>query len=340
MKIVKNILIGFVALLVVLLLVGFCLPRKVHVERTLTINAPPEVIFKQVNTLKNWAKWAPWFRMDPTMEITFFGPESGVGSGYSWKSNNKKVGNGKVTILASSSDSILVNMDFMEHGTAFGGYTFSKEGPATHVIWSMRSDMGTNPFARYFGLMMDKMVGPDFEKGLHNLDSVSQLEAKKIPEMNPNESFHIEMAPVNPQQVMTFRLTSSMDSFPAKLSAMYPVIEKTLSAEGLKQSGPTFAIYHLYSPEKVDFEAGIPVNKKGTTMGVVIAKELKGCTTAMTEYKGPYNDRMKTAHDQIHEFIKSSHKEMAGAPWEVYVTGPGTETDSTKFVTKIYYPIK
>lgn len=340
MKIIKKLLIGIIAILILAILVAFFLPRKVSVERSLVINAPADIIFKQVNTMKDWAKWAPWFRMDPNMEITYFGPESGTGAGYSWKSNEKKVGNGKVTVSASAADSIIVEMDFMEHGKASATYKFNKEGSGTKVIWTMHSDMGNNPIARYFGLMMDKMVGPDFEKGLHNLDSLSQLESKSMSEMPPAEALHVELTSVPSREVMTFRLTSTMDSFPAKFNAMFPVIQKAMQAEGLRQTGPTFAIYHVYSPEKVDFEAGIPVDKKGKTMGVVIAKELAACNAALTTYSGPYNEGMKAAHDIIHAFIQSSHKEMSGPPWEVYIAGPATEQDSMKFVTKIYYPVK
>ncbi len=340
MKIVKRILIGIVAVLLLGVIIAFMLPRKVRVERTLVINAPADVIFNEVNTMKNWAKWAPWFRMDPEMEITYFGPESGVGAGYSWKSKNSRVGEGKVTIAASAGDSILVNMEFTGKGAPTAGYTFHREDAGTKVTWTMQADMGMNPVGRYVGLGMDKMVGPDFEKGLHNLDSVSQLEAKKVSEMPAMQPFHVEIKSVPSQMVMTFRLTSSMDSFPAKFNAMFPVIQKAMAAQGMKQTGPEFAIYHVYSPEKVDFEAGIPVDKKGNTIGVVVFKELPSCSAAVTVLMGPYNANMKTAHDKVQEFIQSSHKQMAGPPWEEYVTGPGTEKDSMKYVTNIFYPVK
>ena len=38
----------------------------------------------------------------------------------------------------------------------------------------MDTDMGKNPIGKFFGLMMDKMVGPDFERGLNNLKSLCE----------------------------------------------------------------------------------------------------------------------------------------------------------------------
>ena len=37
------------------------------------------------------------------------------------------------------------------------------------VTWFNQGDLGWNPVSRYFGLLMDKMMGPDFEEGLENL---------------------------------------------------------------------------------------------------------------------------------------------------------------------------
>jgi hypothetical protein len=38
----------------------------------------------------------------------------------------------------------------------------------------MRGDLGHNPLNRWFGLFMDKMVGPDFDEGLANLRRISE----------------------------------------------------------------------------------------------------------------------------------------------------------------------
>ena len=48
---------------------------------------------------------------------------------------------------------------------------YSPEGSATRVIWQMSGDSGMNIIGRYFGVMMDGMVGPMFESGLEKLKS-------------------------------------------------------------------------------------------------------------------------------------------------------------------------
>jgi hypothetical protein len=49
-----------------------------------------------------------------------------------------------------------------------------KDSLNTQVTWVMDSDNGWNPISRWFGVFMDKMLGPDFEKGLAGLKSLSE----------------------------------------------------------------------------------------------------------------------------------------------------------------------
>jgi carbon monoxide dehydrogenase subunit G len=175
MKTLKNIALVVLLLVVLLVLVSFMLPSQVHVERALTINAPPEKVFEQINTLKNWEKWSPWHKLDPNMKLEYEGAPAGVGAKYTWESQQRNVGSGSLAITQSTTNYLIQTaMDFGGQGQAKGTFKLEKEQAATKVTWSMDSDLGKSPIAKFFGLLMDKMVGPDFEKGLNNLKSVSE----------------------------------------------------------------------------------------------------------------------------------------------------------------------
>jgi effector-binding domain-containing protein/carbon monoxide dehydrogenase subunit G len=339
MKLLKKIGLVVLILLLLLCISTFFMPRATHVERSLVMQAPSDVIFAEVNTMKSWEKWSPWHRIDPQMKITYFGPEKGTGSGYSWVSTNSNVGKGKMTLASSTADSIITVMDFEGQGTSVAGFQFSKEGTGTKVTWFLRSEMGMNPIRKIFGLLMDKLVGPSFEKGLKSLDSVSTVEAKNGA-VAVAKKFNIQQVTVEPLTVMTYSSTSPLDSLGPKLGMSFMKIGKVVKTQGLSQSGPVFAIYHVYSPEKIEFEAGVPVNKAGKKEGAVFAKELPKTNALLIDYYGPYNDGMHAAHEQIQTFAKENNKDITGAPWEVYVGDPGKESDPSKVLTKIYYPVK
>ncbi len=179
MKIVKNIVIGLIVLIVALAAIGFMLPSSYKVERSVSIVAPSDVVFEQVNNLKKNEAWSPWMANDPSVQITYTGPEAGKGAVSSWTS--KKSGNGSQTIEESiPGQSITTFLDFKDMGTANGHWTFVQEGEATKVTQQMTGDSGKNPFKHLMNLAMDKMLGGYFEKGLASLKTVSEKRAAEV----------------------------------------------------------------------------------------------------------------------------------------------------------------
>lgn len=187
MKTVRRAGIIVLILLVLLVIISFFLPANVHVERTAVIKAQPDVVFKQVNDLHNWNNWMPWNKLDPEMKIKYTGPEEGIGAGYSWSSEDKHVGKGKIAITESKPDQLVVTaLDFMENGTATGSFKMEPADGGTRITWRMDMDMGMNPIGRYLGLFMDQMMGGDFEQGLDDLKKVSEsYSPPPMQEINP-----------------------------------------------------------------------------------------------------------------------------------------------------------
>jgi hypothetical protein len=96
---------------------------------------------------------------------------------YSWVGNSD-VGEGKMTILESkASELVRIKLDFIEPfaSTATNEFVFKPESGGTHVDWVMTgsSDLMSKTFCFFMG-GMDKMVGPDFEKGLAQMKSAAE----------------------------------------------------------------------------------------------------------------------------------------------------------------------
>lgn len=167
---------GFLIGLVVLLaLVGFVLPGHYRVERSTLISAKPAAIFPMVGDLRAWQRWGVWFRRDPAMQISYSPSTTDVGGWSEWTS--KTQGNGKMTITSVQSPSLFVyRLDITDMGMASSGTIALAPGPdgATRVTAGMEGDLGRNPVNRWFGLFMDRMIGPDFDGGLANLKQISE----------------------------------------------------------------------------------------------------------------------------------------------------------------------
>ena len=183
MQILKRVGLMLLAVVVLLLVVSLFLPSRVHVERSRVLKARPDAVFAQVNDLRNWFNWMPWNKVDPNMKIAWGAVTEGPEAKYAWESENKEVGQGSITIVKSDPNRMVqTDMDFMDHGKATGEFILEEQPDGTKVTWTMDSEMGMNPVFKFMGLFMDKMVGPDFEKGLKDLDNVAQANPVAAPE--------------------------------------------------------------------------------------------------------------------------------------------------------------
>lgn len=184
-----------VLLLLAVVLAGFAAfiatrPAEFMIERSATIRAPEEIVYANVSDFHEWAAWSPWERLDPEMQKTFEGPESGVGASYAW-SGNDDAGEGRMTIVdAAPPERVVIQLDFIKpwKATHMTRFALSPVADGTHVTWTME---GENDFiGKAVGVFMnmDELVGGDFEKGLASLREVAESEAATRPGTAPADT--------------------------------------------------------------------------------------------------------------------------------------------------------
>ena len=175
----KKILMGVGAALAVLLVVIALQPATFHIERSVNMAASPEAAFAQVNDFHAWRAWSPWEKLDPSLQRSYDGAASGVGAKYAWV-GNKQVGEGRMTIEKSSPTQIQIKLEFLKPfaATNTATFTFEKTPGGTKTTWAM--DGNNNFVSKAFHLVMDmdKMLGPDFERGLFAMKTAAEAASK------------------------------------------------------------------------------------------------------------------------------------------------------------------
>lgn len=172
MNILLYILIGFLAFVLLIVIVGFLSPRKVSVSRSLKMKASPEAAYGQMIDLRAFVgNWSPWSEKDPQAVNTFSGAEQGVGAIFEWKGHPKKVGQGRMEVISVNPyTEVLSSLEFTGRGKATAVFKIEEQGNGEILVhWGFEADNGMNPAARIFGRFMDKLMGPDFEHGLKKL---------------------------------------------------------------------------------------------------------------------------------------------------------------------------
>ena len=95
-------------------------PDTFGIQRSITINAPPERVFALIDDFHQWPRWAPQDREDATMRRSYGPQSSGVGAVSQWKSDGN-AGAGEMAITAAIPNSrIDVTVDWVKPFTDVG----------------------------------------------------------------------------------------------------------------------------------------------------------------------------------------------------------------------------
>jgi uncharacterized protein YndB with AHSA1/START domain len=164
---------------------SFLLPSEAVVTRSTEIAAPPEKVFAIVGDLHRLQEYSPWAELDPDAKYTYEGPATGIGQKVSWASGNVNVGSGSQTITEYDPPKhVASELDFGPMGKAVAAWDLEPSGAGTKATWSFRSKLdGIAP--RWFGLMFDRWIGPDYERGLAKLKAAAEKPETPAPQAAP-----------------------------------------------------------------------------------------------------------------------------------------------------------
>jgi effector-binding domain-containing protein len=331
---IKKILIGLIALVVVLAVIGLMLPRHVVVKRSVTINRPASLVYATVNSFVLFPKWSPWQDLDPNMSQTTEGPRDGVGAKLVWKGNDK-VGSGTQLITASTPDqSVASDLDFGDMGVAKSLVTLTPDGTMTRATWTVDVDMGGNPIGHYVGLTMDGMLGKDFASGLGKL--------KNLVESMPNTDiagFSAQPVQLTAVPILVVTETAPLDGIAKAYGDGFTQIGKFMTKNKLHQAGAPLGIDDEMTPGNYKFEAGIPVDRGDALSadGVRMVQSYAG-NALKTTHVGAYDGLSKT-HDRLLAFMAVHGYTAKGPTFSWFVDDPGN-TAVEKLRTEMYAPIQ
>jgi uncharacterized protein YndB with AHSA1/START domain len=173
MRWLLNVVKALVLLLAVLAGVALLLPDRRTVERSREIAAPAARIWPLIATPRQWPGWSPWLARDPAMTLRYAGADSGAGAEWSWQSATQGSGHMRFD-RAEPPTRLAYTLVFEDMGsTATGEFVLEPldQGARTRVTWRLESVFGRNLPLRGFGLLLDRVVGADFENGLARLEA-------------------------------------------------------------------------------------------------------------------------------------------------------------------------
>jgi effector-binding domain-containing protein len=122
-----------------------------------------------------------------------------------------------------------------------------------------------------------------------------------------------------------------------------PALEEILTvlqAQFVEATGPAFAHHLRMSPDRFDFELGLPINGTITNEGRVRLGELPArARVARTTYEGPY-EGLPQAWQAFTDWMNAQGLKQDGDLWEIYAYGPQSNPDPKTWRTELNRPLR
>jgi len=332
----------FVFLLV--LIVGFSVyiatrPGYFNFERSKLIDAPRSVLFDKVNDFKNWPQFSPWLEQEPEAMLSYADITSGQGASYSWKGD--LLGEGSMQTYKVKKDTrIEQGIDFIKPFEASSkvNWSFEPQGSDTKVTWQMEGeqDFVSKLFSFFMGSIED-MTGPDFERGLHKLDSIVQKDMSVY-------SIKVNGVIEHGGGYYLYRSTSCRFSeFQSVMQQLMPELAAYALSNDIRMSGKPFVIYHKWDEanDAVIFSACIPTSTKMISSEPnILTGQLEPFKAVKTTLTGDYKN-LEEAWETTMSFMNERNLELLedGTMLETYVIDPASSPNPAKWITELFAEI-
>jgi AraC family transcriptional regulator len=148
----------------------------------------------------------------------------------------------------------------------------------------------------------------------------------------------VEIRHLSPEPYACIAASTTPAGVSKELRRILPEIGRYIQRHGLQAIGQPLSRYYRYDAAGVEMDAGIRVAGGAEGDGAVEIRELPGGDVACAVHVGPYTT-LKETYDDLERWIAQRGRAPRDAPWEVYVTDPGAEPDSSRWETEIYWPV-
>lgn len=335
MKILKFLLYLILGLGVLWVALGLFAQKNYHIERSIEIDAPQALVYEQVQYFKNFEDWSPWSALDFKMKTSIEGTDGTVGAAYKW-AGDKNVGTGQFTLAALAPERIELEVLFAEpyESKAPSYFTFRENDGKTTVTWAfdMHIAFPWNGLAIFTDI--DAGIGPDYARGLENLKRICEAIAHK-----KYRGYEVAVEEEMPEHYYVgIRKTVAFPDMQQFFATTFSKAMEQVQKSGADMAGYPSGLFWSYddSTGTADMAAAIPVAVNQKFGGGLQVFPVGGKQALIIEHFGAY-EKTGEAHYALDDYMAEKGLQSIPPVIEEYVTDPGQEPDTAKWLTRIIY---
>ena len=348
-----EILISLAIVLGLFVVVGLMLPSKRHLVEKVETNRKLTIAFDSLNSLRRFDDWNPLVLRDPRMQLSYSGPESGVGARMDYVSKEDSLGKGSWEISESvPRKRITYKLENVQRGSNKRvSFTFEPTGRNNRNVEITQTydvDYGWNLLGRYSGMYVARYVGDDMKMGLSRL--VGMLASV------PNEDYAIPGSKLTgfkvvdrPAEDVLFVNAGNVErgnsQIQASIAANSEWLRRVMDANGLEAVGPLRIVTTELGRETYNFDVAQVVRKKdGSAIGTVALQgpvqheKAPAQRVAMATYTG-YMAELDNVRNALRAWAITNGYEVTGRSYDNYTSGVASAfTENGQF--EVHWPLK
>ena len=308
----KKIIAGlFILLALTIAAVYLLIPTDIFINDTITVTTTDAHVFQFLNHQKEWKKW--W----PGTAVSEFK--------YRYNKNLytiKQLNNDDV-VLAVSTPELAINTQFSFLAT---------NANEVKLNWSGIKKSSLNPINRFTTYLHMNRIEKDMNDIL--------LKFKRFIENDRNiYGMDVRISKVKNPIILATNTVTQQYPETEKVYELIGKLKQEIRKQHASETGsPMLNVYQTDS-KKYEVMVGIPVTTAfHPPENMLINKMVLGGNMLETSVKGGVNT-VHNAFNQLEKYKKDHNLISPAMPYESLITDRSKETDTTKWVTKIYYPI-
>ncbi len=283
------------------------IPGKMTIAESVSIHSPLTSISRSFTKDSDWEKWWPGTKLFSFNDRT-----------YTFQGN---VYNVIPVVIADGEDSISSSMEL--------AYI---RNDSTLVIWKLTMNTALNPIKRLSRYRLIRAIRSDLKKILENMKDYMQ-DSKNI------YGISVRVVKVVDSVLISTRRNFSYYPGIRETDSMIQQLKTYIAQQGASEKNYPMLNVHKISEDRYEAMVAIPVDRTLPETKDFSPKDLlKGGNILEAEVRGG-PETIMTAFNELENYYFDYNYSSPAIPFQLMVTDRARETDTTKWVTRLYYPV-
>lgn len=315
----KKLIFTAIIILLVIILPIILIPGVIRISQQVTILAPSKALVRNEVNQTLWHRWWPGKQLSP-------GKAGGIGAVYSYDDNT-------CTIRDKQISSFIVDTKTGDVITAGAVNFIAVNAMRSEVIWEMEIRSSFNPFARIAAWMRARELRACQQQALASLKKFYS---------NDENIYELAIRQDALKDTLLVSTFAESKTYPGTelISSLIAGLHRYAELHNANETGKP--MLNISIPELANgyqVRVAIPVDKRVPALGNTGYKLMPPMVRILTADVTGGQFTADRAMERMHDFATDHSYNLPAIPFFSLVTDRDAQPDTSKWVTRIYYPI-